>query len=304
MPVSEVNVSGWEAVDSEPMGEPGKVWLLEPRTSTKWLFKPIRMQNDPGGAFPQGDDWAEKIAADLAAVIGLPAARVELARREDVAGAVSRHVAPGFDLRLGNELIAAYDPDYPWQKTGTVEQYTLERIFRVLSDANIQGASVAPDAGEHSALSVFAGFLVLDAWVANQDRHHGNWGVVEDLVAGSPTRLGASFDHGSSLGFQLRDDFKADLLARDAVEAWAKRGVCRPMRGRPNLVDLAIEGVGIAGGPAMHWIERLDGVTATEETSIVMAVPDGRMSQVGRMFALTVLSTNRRRLLDGIRRRP
>ena len=231
----------------------------------------------PRGAFPQGDDWAEKIAADLAALIQLPAARVELARREDLVGAVSRHIAPGLDLRLGNELMAAHDPDYPWQRTGTVEEYTLERIFAVLSDAGIQ-ATGDGDVSEHTAVSVFAGFLVLDAWVANQDRHHGNWGVVEDLVAGTPTRLAPSFDHGSSLGFQLHHEDKSELIAGDGVEAWAQRGVCRPMRGRPNLVDLALEGVRQAGRPALRWLERLEEVTAEEESSVVEALPHGRMS--------------------------
>jgi hypothetical protein len=296
----ETIVTSWELIGTEQMGEPGKSWLEDPDTGARWLFKPVRIQNDPRGAFPQGQDWAEKIAADLAETIGLPSAQVELARRGDEIGSISRDIGGGRGLSLGNELLAAHDPNYPADKIGTVSEYTLDRIFEVLSAAEV--ASVEVSGGtEQTALSLFAGFLVLDAWVANQDRHHGNWGVLEDLVGGAAPYLAPSFDHGSSLGFQMRDDDKRAILdRRGGIDGWAHRGECRPMSGRPNLVELAHRAIEIAGAPALYWAERLGGTTSTMEASVVEAISGVRMSQVSRMFAKAVLETNRTRLLDGI----
>ena len=53
-----------------------------------------------------------------------------------------------------------------------------------------------------TAFDVFAGFVLLDAWIANQDRHDNNWSV---LIPGTwprpATLLSGSYDHASSLGF-------------------------------------------------------------------------------------------------------
>ena len=46
-----------------------------------------------------------------------------------------------------------------------------------------------------TASDVFVGFILLDAWFANQDRHHENWGALRDDVL----RLAPTFDHGASL---------------------------------------------------------------------------------------------------------
>ena len=42
----------------------------------------------------------------------------------------------------------------------------------------------------------FVGYVLLDAWIANQDRHHENWGA---LRHGDELRLAPTFDHGASL---------------------------------------------------------------------------------------------------------
>jgi serine/threonine protein kinase HipA of HipAB toxin-antitoxin module len=44
---------------------------------------------------------------------------------------------------------------------------------------------------------VFLGYLMLDAWIANLDRHHENWGLV--LTKDITGHLAPSYDHASSL---------------------------------------------------------------------------------------------------------
>lgn len=295
---AEVDVTDWEFVDREPMGTPGKEWLREPVTGHMWLFKPTPLQRDPRGNFWAGDDWAEKIVATLAKLIGIPAASVELAKRGDGIGVISRDISQGNRLSLGNELLSGVDTRYPAGKRGTVLEYNLGRIFASLATAGVAAPSVTGTA-DQSALSVFAGFLMLDAWIANQDRHHGNWGVLEDTGSLRPPTLAASFDHASSLGFQLHDETKTKKLGERRVSTWARRGKCRPMAGQPRLVELWHDARTRAGSAANHWATRLGSVTSSDEASVVDAIPDARMSQPSRSFAKAVLAANRRRALDG-----
>ncbi len=57
-PFQIIETSTWEVLSVEEMGSKPKFWLLDP-ARTKWLFKHRHRPN-------VGDDWAEKIAAEVA----------------------------------------------------------------------------------------------------------------------------------------------------------------------------------------------------------------------------------------------
>ena len=82
-------------LNDEPMGSKEKMWLEI--DGENWLFK-----------FPRpntGEHWAEKAAAELADLIDLDAATVELATLKGEPGTVSRSFVPsGATLTHGNEL--------------------------------------------------------------------------------------------------------------------------------------------------------------------------------------------------------
>jgi hypothetical protein len=40
-----------------------------------------------------------------------------------------------------------------------------------------------PPEGIQKAVDVFVGYLLLDAWIGNGDRHHENWGIVRMKTA-------------------------------------------------------------------------------------------------------------------------
>src|SRR5690625_7153759 len=50
---------------------------------------------------------------------------------------------------------------------------------------------------------------MLDAWVANQDRHHQNWGAIRH---GEKLMLAPSFDHGAALARNLSDAERSERL--------------------------------------------------------------------------------------------
>jgi hypothetical protein len=77
----DVDVDEWEVVDFEPMGsKPGKLWLQPPGGSPfeerRWLFKPTTTQREHDREFLKGDDWAEKLVAEVAHLLGVSAAPV------------------------------------------------------------------------------------------------------------------------------------------------------------------------------------------------------------------------------------
>ena len=61
----------------------------------------------------------------------------------------------------------------------------------------------------------FVGYVMLDAWIANQDRHHENWAAIA-LPEEKALRLAPTFDHGASLARNISDaERKERLESRD-----------------------------------------------------------------------------------------
>ena len=286
-----VDVSDWAAGYQEGMGSKAKVWLRSP-SDERWLFKYVR------GADDQAEDWSEKVAAAVAIALGIPAAQVELAERNGQRGVISLDITSGRDLIHGNELMYEHDPRYRRDLPRPDRGYTLAAVQAVLADC---GTPPGWTAAEWSAYDVFAEYLMFDALIANQDRHHENWAVLTDATGGYRA-LAPSFDHASSLGFMLTDtDRRARLTTNDrgrSVAHWVTRGRTH-FEGRPSLVDLARQALeDCSPDAAACWVTRLRGVDASTWETILSQVPTSRLSDAARIFASEVLSLNRGRLLD------
>ncbi len=150
-----------------------------------------------------------------------------------------------------------------------------------------------------TAFDVFAGYLVLDALVAGQDRHSDNWSVAFDPDGHS--ELVPSYDHASSLGFNLRDDLRGRLLAdAEGLERWVSRGrATRFGDGQGvTLVEHAATALSMSAPALRHWLPRLESFDVP--TWRAVGVPHAVLSDVGRMFAVEIVIANRRRLLDVI----
>jgi hypothetical protein len=79
--------------------------LVSNERQRKWLFKRCRPHT--------GEDWAEKVAAEVAALLELPHALVELAEADGERGSICRDFAGHSDLIHGNELLWQLDRTYP-----------------------------------------------------------------------------------------------------------------------------------------------------------------------------------------------
>jgi hypothetical protein len=267
------------------MGVTDHYWYRAPDEQL-WLFKPV-VQTSVGA---QGENWSEKIASSIANLMGVPAAKVELARRDGINGCISRDLKPsGWQLQPGSVVLTDVVPDYRVRsryRTG----HSAANIAAVL-----RGYS-APSGFAESALSafdVFVGYLVLDALIANQDRHEENWAVlVPDVSFSVPVELCGSYDHASSLGFNLTD-----------LEAWARKGQATRFEREPGakpmaLVDYALSAGRFASeGALRYWLDRLGDLQLDEVSVIVGAVPG--LSEPTATFVLELLTINRGRLLSG-----
>jgi hypothetical protein len=300
-----LDVTAWQAAEpgDEPMGSAVKQWLEPPKGSgyahlaPRWLFKQVRAKDVQGEWRTFGEDWSEKAVAELAVALGVPAAQVELATLHRTRGVVTPSFVrtPQQQFAPGNELLAGRYPHYPVNKTGQVPGYTLTAVREVL-----EPFEPPPGLSEDmpNAFAAFAGYLVLDALVANTDRHHENWGVIR--TPGEPARLAPSYDHGTSLGFQEPDARKADLVENaEALREWTYKGRSRHFEGRPGLVELAADALAALPASAVaFWGARLEALEMDAWERILGRVPPERMSQADRMFASALLRVNRERLLD------
>lgn len=286
-----LNVDAWSLSGSETSGGDEKQWI-EDEGGSLWLFKPRTEQS----GWSQGEDWAEKITSELAILLGVPAARVELAVRAGRRGSLSLSLRPdGWELQHGALLLGELLPGY--EPRGKARSgHDLDNIERVLADVR------PPDAlPQMSSFEAFVGYLVLDALVANQDRHEENWAVLRPLPGGGEVTLAGSYDHGSALAFNLTDAKRTLELDRDGMPTYCGKAMAhrfdRESDGRLTLVELAHSALTRCSSFARsHWLTSVEAATETFLASAVDRVPE--LSDPVRRFTLALLTTNRRRLFD------
>lgn len=209
-PIVEVQPE-WQ-VEVEEMGSKEKFWYRNPATDTDWLFK-----------FPQantGQHWAEKIASEVAAHLGILHAKVELADFQGTPGSVTESFAGnGRELVHGNQLLERVVHGYDPERTFRQSAHTLSNIWQVMDRVFVNSESA------RRAKLRIASYLVLDALIGNTDRHHENWGLLRNRPGDQWKGFVApSFDHASSLGRELLDARRDRLLAENRVGNYAEKG--------------------------------------------------------------------------------
>jgi hypothetical protein len=226
-------------------------------------------------------------------------------------GVVCPHCAPSPEsLVLGNQLLLARDPAYPRQdhRKYKVRAYTVDAVIHCLQKLgppSWNGIAVVP-AEIMTALDVFLGYVVLDAWIANQGRHHENWAAIASPEE-KGLRLAPTFDHGASLARNLSDgERKERLESRDKgqlVPHFASKArsafYASPADNRTLGTVEAFERFAQTSPTAANvWLERIKRVTREEIEAIVKDVPPHRMSEVAQRFTLELLMVNQERLLN------
>lgn len=307
---------GWTRGAPEPGGDERKRWFRAPDSSPHaghWLFKPRtekslplsrvrQVRGDRPDVLISGEDWAEKVSYELALLIGLPAAETELATvtppgEKRVWGSMSRDMRPQrWAWSAGASLLAEVEPLFD---AGTCVGHTPSAVRDVLADARVTGP-MGTRYSEWSAFDVWAGYLMLDAWIANTDRHAHNWGVVQDPTSGA-TYLGPTFDHGSALASVMMESNRSALVGDDRVAQWCANGKSKRFYGGEprELLALAVEALSLCSPDARtHWVSQITAVDLGVCDSVTSRIPN--MSDPTRTFVNTLITTNRKRLCDAL----
>ncbi len=298
-PIRAVDRSLAQAV--ETLGSKPKFWFRE--GDNRLLFK----ADDRG----TGEDWAEVVACHLCHLLGLPSVEYELAAEYDGSkwirpGVVCANMAPApVELVLGNELLLERDPDYPREQRFKVRQHTVDAVSDVVAKLDPPPARWMPraPAGIGSALDVLARYVMLDAFIANQDRHHENWGALRE---GGTLRLAPTFDHGAGLARNLLDaERKERLTTKDrnrTILAFAARGRSAfygsAADTRPLGLREAFHAFHQRVPAAAAWLNQLRAVNVDAICGILESVPAERMTEMCKRFSLELLLANQRRLLE------
>lgn len=272
-----------ERRESEPMGTKTKFWF--DRQGDKWLFKE--------GYETAGDQWSEKAAYELADLLDIQAAEVKLATLEQADGTVvqgtaaKNFVPDDGELVHGNELLAKHFASYEEDKRFNQYDHRVDRIFDILRT----------ELGS-SAVDVFVSYLVLDAWIANVDRHHENWAIIRDSTN---DRIAPTYDHASSLGRLLDDDKRTRVLkgcdrltvrkfltrskSGGAIYPQQSNEQVPPYRLLSDVLDLG------CGSQVEDWLGAVQSTSDREVDRIFSRFPNGWISEPAVDFAKAILET-------------
>ncbi|WP_254567913.1 hypothetical protein [Oscillatoria sp. HE19RPO] len=285
----------------EHLGTKYKFWFNHPELGN-CLYKQSRPNT--------GEDWSEKIAAELCKLLGLPHAQIELASWKAIRGTVSPSFLPeSGKLTLGNEILARMMPEYP-KFAFQVSEHTLNVVLDAICNTGVNPPmNWNPPVGIETAVETFVGYLLLDAWIGNSDRHHENWGSVEltsPSTAQTLSYLAPSYDHASSLGRELLDPKRQQKLNNRAVTAYANK--CRsalyadPKDKSPmKTFDAFCEAAKQYPDAANIWLKRLSAVSEADTDALFKQIPGDRITPIAISFSQEILNCNKMRLmqLDG-----
>ena len=277
----------------EQLGSKPKFWFRMLDDEQPWLFKFTRENT--------GEDWSEKIASELARLLEIPAAQVELATFMDKRGSASRSFVEkekGFDLIHGSEVLAGRVLGYEKSKQRGQSDHCVKNIITAVEKTFTPRRRIQP-------LRTLAGFIILDAPICNTDRHHDNWGLLRGLSARGKTihRIAPSFDHASSLGRELNHDRRMTILDNNSINKYILRG-----RGgiyweagdtrAENPLLLAIKTAETYPTYFHPWIHKLKELDFKEIAGIVARIPVKLINKEAREFCLQLMSRTLERLRE------
>ena len=182
-----INFDNWEVDDDSPFGSGAseKKWLINPETKQKGIFK-FPKGVDIGN--PTGEYWAEKVASQLAEVLGIECAKVDIGTFRGRVGSMSYMI-----LNEDEELVEGIQ-----YITNIYKEYNEDKFIDYKTERPYSIDMILQSIKETGLGNDFLIIPIFDALIGNSDRHHSNWGIVKNKVNGK-IRISPLYDNGSSL---------------------------------------------------------------------------------------------------------
>lgn len=286
----------------EQLGTKEKFWFYDADGNEKRLCKIGR----PG----TGENWAEKVAFELAKMLGVPCAEYHLAMWRGRQAVVSIPFL-GENERLihGNEILGSIDKSYDTKDAFKLRQYRLRTVIALfqhrLKEVRLPKDYNDPDIQE--PVELFILYLMFDCWIGNQDRHDQNWGLVLGK-AQDGTVMAPSFDHASSMACRMFDKERSKRLNTSdvgySIETYLGRArtpffshdrdcQLKTLECFQFSVELAKKQKVLS-----KWVEKLESIDRSEVEQVLAKVPsEFGMSDIAVEFTANYLDANKRRLL-------
>ena len=320
-----------EALESnESRGSRPKFWVRIPRESNSWLLK-----------FPRpntGEHWGEKVAAEIGNLIGVNCARVELARCEGQEAMLGQTAEQGEGhwQTYQNQLVTVCESFLPGEQSEedstdidihTLHGYEILEMFIEGYDTNqrfgqrdhsiknivssmmalMSARSLNPIPFWDFELEMLASYALLDGLIGNTDRHHENW-MVAHIYEGDNVRweVAPSFDHASSLGRELTDDGRRNILNSGGMLNYVYRGnggVFVDSNRRRALPPLRLAQLLCRWMPGFtrETCDRIAEVSESQIWDTIDKVPPEFMSDIAKEFAYRSIIVRRAELLRSVR---
>lgn len=296
----------FSAEDLEQLGTKEKFWFYYGNDEeTKWLFKYSRHNT--------GEHWSEKVAEILCEELHIPHVTYELAICNNRPGIVTKNVIlKNCRMVMGNEVLHQnYPSAYPRPENDTesfvrVKEHTVKRVLGCLDSKTLPPNINPYDTSHLSAADVFCGYLLLDALISNQDRHHENWAIIVNQDTGEQ-HLCPSYDHAASLGRELLDTERQERLTTRDINRKLPKFV-RKARSelfkiktdkKPLLtIDAFFMAIEDRAAAKSHWLAKLRSLTKDNIMAIFSKIPSEIITEKATLFAIEMVLENKRRLLE------
>jgi HipA-like C-terminal domain len=290
----------------ETIGSKEKFWLIP----AAHLSLPNKMHLFKVGRPNTGENWAEKACCEIAKALEIPCAEYNLAICKGIQGVLSERFVPdGAPFYPANLIFSRMDPEYDGALRFKQVRYQLLSALGILRSRNLRSPVSMAAFPRMQAHGFFIGYLVFDALIGNTDRHHENWGIVvlRDAPDTISFQLAPTFDHASSLGRELSDARRREVLGsrdqRSSVEAYANRArsaffgarpAGRTMTSREVLENL----VQAFPDPTKLWAAKISEMERSVVESIFSNIPREVMSPEAGDFALELVAYNQRMIRE------
>jgi hypothetical protein len=287
-----------KSIRYEPLGTKEKEWIEN--DGQKFLYKQGRKGT--------GEDWAEVVTSAICDKIKIPHADYCLAQNSDKKyGVLTKSLVPKDGrLILVNELLKKIYKNYDPEKKYNQKDYRLTRIqafFKQIKKILEPPRTFELTEQINTALDVFIGYLMLDALIGNQDRHHENWGLITD---GKHIYLAETFDHASSLGRNNSEQSMQILLTtednRRNIYNFCNRAKTPFFKNKKILSTIETFKIVASWNPkaAKNWQQNLELLSENVLNNIFTNLPDvqNAPTEIQKIFAIKLILINKQRILD------